>query len=90
MGKKIWLPIRLRNFGSQVTVRPPARPTDRPTDRPSASQAYQCKITRPTYRYCKVLYLEVILAGNSPSHSHLVKQRQLLRANKAEVIFRVV
>ena len=33
-----------RNFGSHVTVRPPALLTDRP----SAPQAYQCKITQST------------------------------------------
>ena len=29
MGKKIWLPMHPRNFGSHVTVRPPDRPHHR-------------------------------------------------------------
>ena len=38
MGKNIWLLMYPRNFGSHVTVRPPARP--------STPQAYQCKVTK--------------------------------------------
>ena len=41
MGKKIWLPMYPRNFGSHVTVRPP--------DRLSAPQAHQYK-TRGNHR----------------------------------------
>ena len=37
IGKKIWLSIHLRNFGSHATVRP--------SDHPSAPQGNQCEIS---------------------------------------------
>ena len=77
MGKKIWLSVYPRHFGSdfsQVTVRP------------SALQVYQCKITQSTGVAAQI-HFESFLAGNRMASCEAETTKESIKTKlEAEIV----
>ena len=79
MGKKIWLFMHERNFGSQVTVRPSARPPVLP----SAPQGNQCEMICFPVSWLQPVYnLMIKEKEKQQQQSRVLKARDQIKKQK--------